>query len=922
MKLGEAFNSGRTLAYQAVATNLVIMAAASILTVVVFSLLRMKNRMVYEPKLKYHDDDREPPPISSSIFGWVSPLVHTKDLDLLDNIGLDAVVFLRFLRLLRTLFTGIAIPSCLILIPVNFLYNKNHPPQQQDLLSKLSIRDVKGNLTYVHIAIAYLITAFVLALVWYLNSFHARTITITHVPRRMRSDAGISRVLQGVNMPYPTTSVHIGHHVGQLPELIEYHNQTVREFERVLMKFFQGGTPRKQRPTVCVGGWCGLGGTKMDAITFYTEKLKRTEAAVGDYRSRAETRKPQSYGFAALAAVPHAHIAARMLSRTHHQGTSIALAPNPKDIIWENMNLSDSALARKQMFGFLWLAVICFLSIIPQLFVSALANLDAVTATGYLTFLDSWLGSSSFTYTIFTGTVPPLVLAFFSFLLPRIMRWLTRYMGALTHAHLDRAVVARYFAFLVISQLIVFTLFGVGFDLVSQTIAAIGQKVPAKEILHNLDKLPDTINRTYINQASFWLKYFPLRVFLALFDLSQILNLLWISFRTRVFGKTPRDIRDWTQPPIFEYAIYYSDFLFMAAVGLLFAPLAPLVPLAAAVVFWIGSWVYKYQLMYAYTTRVESGGKLWNVVVNRLLFSLMLMQALMVLTIGLQYNFKSYQWLVTTPPLIAVLVFKFFLKRKFQTSFHFFIPTEDELRNAHIHGRSDISGRRLESRFEHPALQAELFTPMVHAKMIPLLRQVYPGKITEEKTRTNLNEYGGQKANAQVIEGITLAAIEQSDLAYDPILYQRDRCSQYDMPYSSSGHSPRAPSEHLTVSTRPSSRGFPEVISHPATTRLPRQASASDYQSRLSNTASSYSSPMVTPMPMSPASGIMPSYRGTPSSSPYGRQTDYFDPYGSAIMEEPLQYPSEPPQRASRFSSHMHSPTDDFVTRNSYNHRV
>ena len=45
-----------------------------------------------------------------------------------------------------------------------------------------------------------------------------------------------------------------------------------------------------------------------------------------------------------------------------------------------------------------------------------------------------------------------------------MMRWLSQYQGALTQYRLDRAVVARYFAFLVISQLIVFTLIGVGFS--------------------------------------------------------------------------------------------------------------------------------------------------------------------------------------------------------------------------------------------------------------------------------------------------------------------------------------------------------------------------------------------------------------------------------------------------------------------------
>jgi hypothetical protein len=37
-------------------------------------------------------------------------------------------------------------------------------------------------------------------------------------------------------------------------------------------------------------------------------------------------------------------------------------------------------------------------------------------------------------------------------------------MGALTHSKLDRAVIARYFTFLVVSQLVIFTLIGVIFS--------------------------------------------------------------------------------------------------------------------------------------------------------------------------------------------------------------------------------------------------------------------------------------------------------------------------------------------------------------------------------------------------------------------------------------------------------------------------
>ena len=46
----------------------------------------------------------------------------------------------------------------------------------------------------------------------------------------------------------------------------------------------------------------------------------------------------------------------------------------------------------------------------------------------------------------------------------------------------------------------------------------------------------------------------------------------------------------------------------MGTVGLVFAPLAPLVAVGAAIVMWASSWVYKYQLMFCYVSKVETGG--------------------------------------------------------------------------------------------------------------------------------------------------------------------------------------------------------------------------------------------------------------------------------------------------------------------------
>jgi hypothetical protein len=89
----------------------------------------------------------------------------------------------------------------------------------------------------------------------------------------------------------------------------------------------KGGRIGAKRPTIRVGG------QKRDAIEFYTGKLQRTEAAITTYRAEIDTRKAENYGFASMAAVPYAHVVARLLSGKKFKGTVVEAAPNPKDIV-------------------------------------------------------------------------------------------------------------------------------------------------------------------------------------------------------------------------------------------------------------------------------------------------------------------------------------------------------------------------------------------------------------------------------------------------------------------------------------------------------------------------------------------------------------------------------------------------------------
>lgn len=217
-------------------------------------------------------------------------MLNTKEPELVDKIGLDAVAFLRFLRMFRHLFSCIAILTCAVLIPINVSETVKNNTSKSDytILTMMTIRDVGGMYLIAHVVVSYMITALVMFFVYinwkqmvrlrhewfrspeYTQSFYARTLTIMHVPKKFQSDEGIRAIFESTQVPYPTTAVHVGRKVGKLPELIEYHNTTVKELEQVLVRYLKGGRIAKERPTVRIGGWLGMGGTKVDAIDFYT----------------------------------------------------------------------------------------------------------------------------------------------------------------------------------------------------------------------------------------------------------------------------------------------------------------------------------------------------------------------------------------------------------------------------------------------------------------------------------------------------------------------------------------------------------------------------------------------------------------------------------------------------------------------------
>ena len=131
------------------------------------------------------------------------------------------------------------------------------------------------------------------------------------------------------------------------------------------------------------------------------------------------------------------------------------------------------------------------------------------------------------------------------------------------------------------------------------------------------------------------------------------------------------------------------------------------------------------------------------------------------LAMGLQLGWKTFEWAATLPPIIGVVVFKAYISRTFSGQFRYYIPSEQDVANSKVHSeRADHKGNRLANRFGDPALHADLFTPMLHARMMHLLPEVYRGRLSTQETK--MNEYGGEKMEAQITpNGVKIASVEQ-----------------------------------------------------------------------------------------------------------------------------------------------------------------
>lgn len=605
---------------------------------------------------------------------------------------------------------------------------------------------------------------------------------VRHIPEVSRADAGIVEIASANSPTEQLPRTTIGRNVRRwhLPELIEAHDEAVRKLEGYLANFLADPNKLPEKRPMCKPSRKDKGVQtdakgKVDAIDYLRDRINQLKAEINEARESVDKRDPESYGFASFHSIEVAHAVAYMnrksTGKKAQNGVSISLAPRPHDVLWPNLPMTRATRRNRMFWDGLWMFLLTIIFIVPNILTSVFLSDFSHIGLVWPSFQKN-LAVHPKGWAIAQGIIAPALQSLFYLVLPVIFRRLLTHSGDASRTSRERHLTSRLFAFFVFNNLLVFSMFASAWRYAAAVKGAKDKGVwAAMREGHLFSQLVIGL----CNVSTFWLTWQMQHNLSAATDLSQLWPLVWSSFQKRFMHPTPRQLIELTAPQPFAYAEYYNNFLFVATVGLCFATLQPIILPITAFYLGIEVWWKKYMLQYICITKTESGGAFWRMLVNRLIFAVLLSNAVIALVVGAQgvgaqnavHNGGMLYTMIPLPFLLAA--FKWYLLKYFDGKMSYLSPnpilTNGTVGVGGLPSESDIegkpgtqlgekqSGNQLSVKYGHPALYKDLIIPMVHKKSEHLLP-----KILGTSTMHNRKDSSSNVHDDDDVEGVDAAA--------------------------------------------------------------------------------------------------------------------------------------------------------------------
>ncbi|OZJ03650.1 hypothetical protein BZG36_03933 [Bifiguratus adelaidae] len=436
-------------------------------------------------------------------------------------------------------------------------------------------------------------------------------------------------------------------HPEQFPQLQEYAaTQTELQQDPSLMQAQQAGGPQVPKPAYDVSQLPselrptarsltlplqahlpslipGLG-QKDDVITKKQQELIALNNEILHQQQQFKSFPKLRSAFIQFRSQMAAHMVAQSL--VHHE--PLACEPRyvevaPPDVIWENLHLTcEAVIARRAISNVIVAGMIVFWGVITGLF-SSLAQYKAIT--NFFTALKGLSGIANTAAGAIQGILPTLLVAILMSVLPMILRFLSRFEGNVRKTTVDLDLMDKYYAFLVFNVVFVATVVNAAASATTASNAAASATGVVNQFgsyAQNPTEFLSVIGSKFPGAANFFVSYALLQGLSG--SASEILQIftLIIHYITGVlFTSTPRQVWGvrWNLSE-FDWGTRFPQHTLITTIGLVYAPIAPLILPFITIYFALYYVVFTYQLIYVYHQELQSGGLAFPKAIFQLFF--------------------------------------------------------------------------------------------------------------------------------------------------------------------------------------------------------------------------------------------------------------------------------------------------------------
>lgn len=447
-----------------------------------------------------------------------------------------------------------------------------------------------------------------------------------------------------------------------------------------LLSVEDGGTSHIQsyenpRPTMRI--WYGpfnFQSKKVDEIDYYEEKVRRFDEMIGN--ARQKEYPPTPLAFVTMESIAACQMAVQAILDPSPLQLLASLAPAPSDVVWQNTYLSRPQRMVRSWSITLLIGVLTIFWSVLLVPVAYLLNLEAINKV-FPGFADMLADHPLAKSLVQTG-LPTLLITVLTVIVPflynskslnpipplssspnGIFVGLANMQGMTSQGDVELSVISKNFFFTFFNLFLVFTVFGTASNFYGFWKNLRDAFKDTTTIIFALAQSLESLSQFYVNLIILQgLGLFPFR----LLEFGAV-----ALYPFRLMGsKTPRDHAELPNPPNFSYGLSlpHSILIFIICIVYSVFPSSWLVSLFGLIYFAMGSFIYKYQLLYAMDHQQHSTGRAWPMICSRVILGFVVFQLAM---IGiLAFRTAITRSILLVPLLAGTLWFSYFFSRTYE----------------------------------------------------------------------------------------------------------------------------------------------------------------------------------------------------------------------------------------------------------------